>query len=340
MSNTVTLSDVASLVKAGRIADAKRQTARLLTSADPQDLGVITHCAYILETWPKIGVLKLRAYWHSANEHDRAIIAACAPERGEQRHRPEHATARQPRWTRRNQYQAPRDICHEVRPELRRATRRPAPEEPAVVADYQRDRAGIDDVPGQVEQPAGYAIDYDRAAVPALRGTPCVRCWLERSARDHAGRHDDGLCTDCRDSGRPGIPSLPDGHTRDDVIEARCAFIARNFPKAAVKLLRRYWQQSTNDHDRGVVATWVQHHDLNELARTTSPSTGRIVASEPAACTTCGEPRRACDVRCLAADDGLCSDCRALDCRSVERSEPTARESDETDEAERATAAA
>jgi hypothetical protein len=340
MSNSVTLSDVATLVKTGNIADAKRHTAALLASAEPQDLEIIAQCAYILETWPKIGVLKLRDYWNRANAHDRAIIAACAPERGEQRHRPEQATTREPRWTRRNQYQAPRDVCHEVRPELRRAAHRPTPEEPAVVADYQRERAGIDDLPGRAEQPVGYAIDYDRAAVPDLRGTPCVRCWLERSTGEQTGRQDDGLCTDCRTSGRPGIPSLPDGHTRDDAIEARCAFIAHTFPKAAVKLLRRYWQQCTGDHDRKVIAAWVQRHDLTELTRTASPAVVETITAEPAACATCGESRRVCDVRHLATDDGLCTDCRALDCCSVQQSEPAADESGESDNAEQVTAPA
>ena len=77
MSNSVTITDVAKLVKDGRVADAKSQARKLLDSANSQDLGVIANCAYILETWPKIGVVKLRAYWSSANEHDRAIIAAC-----------------------------------------------------------------------------------------------------------------------------------------------------------------------------------------------------------------------------------------------------------------------
>jgi hypothetical protein len=340
MSNPVTISDVAKMIKDGRIADAKSQARELLDRAAPQDLAVIANCAYILETWPKIGVVKLRAYWATANQHERVIIAACAPEPGEQRQHPASTTTREPRWTRRNLYQAPRDLRQEVRPELRRAPRRNTAEEPAIVSTYQRERAGADDAPTQEARPDGYAIDYDRAALPALRGTPCVRCWVERSTRDYTHHHDDGLCVDCRASGRPGIPSLPDGHTRTDLIEARCAFIARTFPRAAIKLLRRYWQQSTHDHDRMVVATWVQRHDLSELAETTVPQRPRAMVSEPAKCSTCGESRHSPDFRHLAQDDGLCAGCRALDRDSTPLPESGSVESDETNDTDRLTAAA
>lgn len=288
------------LIKGGKLADAKRAARSLLDSADPHDLQVIATCAHILETWPKIGVQKLRYYWRTADEHDREIIAACAPEPGEQRRHQPQTAARQPRWTRKNRYQAPRDI------------QPAAVSDDAVVVAYQRDRAGMDDVPERAERPAGYALDYDRAAVPDLRATPCVRCWLERSTTDYSGEQDDGLCADCRDKGRPGIPVLPPDYTRADAVEARCAFIAEHFPAAARKLLRRYWHQCTDPDDRATVATCVQRHDPHgpEPADTATPPAEE---SAPPACSTCGEARTVRDLRNLPADDGLCTSCRVLD---------------------------
>lgn len=261
MTTKATIPDLAHLIKTGDLAEAKRQASTVLANADPHDLQVVGRCAYILETWPKIGVLKLRAYWRNADAHDRAIIATCAPDEDEPpRTRP--TDDHPPRWTPQNTYQAPRDLRHEVMPER---VRPPRPrEESALVATYERDRAGIDDLPQHPDRPDGYAIDYDRAAVPPLWGTPCVRCWLERSATDQARHPDDGLCGDCRDRGRPGIPSLPEGHTRADVIQARCAFITATYPHLAVRLLRRYWQQAASDQDRSVIAAWVRRHDIEE----------------------------------------------------------------------------
>lgn len=264
MTTTVTIPDLAQLIKAGDLAEAKRQASTVLADADPHDLQVVAHCAHILETWPKIGVLKLRSYWQKSDEHDRVIIATCAPEQG-QTPRTQSNDDPTPRWTARNKHEAPRDVRREIRPELCRPPR-PTGNDSAEVTAYERERAGIDDAPPDVDQPDGYALDYDQAAVPPLRGIPCVRCWLERSAADQTRRHDDGLCTECRERGRPGIPSLPDNHTRTDRIEARCAFIADTYPHLAVSLLRRFWQQVTADDDRCTIALWVGAHQLTEPA--------------------------------------------------------------------------
>jgi hypothetical protein len=290
------------MIRNGDLTGAKRQAKAVLADAEPHDLAVIAHCAHILETWPRIGVLKLRAYWQSADERDRSIIAACAPEQDDRRFQRPSANERTPRWNSRNKYQAPRDVRHEVRPELRRPPKR----DERVVSDaYQRERAGVDDAPSRQDRPDGYAIDYDRAALPPLHGTPCVRCWLERSSADQHRRPDDGLCQACRDTGRPGIPALPEGHTRADAIEARCRFIATTYPQTAVRLLRRYWQQSTAD-TRTVITEWVKR---NTIAATAAP-TPQTDTTQPATCSTCGQPRRAHDLR---ANDGLCADCRALE---------------------------
>jgi hypothetical protein len=296
------IADLAAMIRNRDLAAAKRQAKAVLADAEPHDLAVVAQCAHILETWPKIGVVKLRAYWRSADERDRSIIAACAPEQDDQRcHRPS-ANEPTPHWNSQNKYQAPRDIRHEVRPELRRPPKR---DDRAVPDAYQHERAGVDDTPPQQDRPDGYTIDYDRAALPPLHGTPCVRCWLERSSANQHRKHDDGLCEACRDTGRPGIPALPQEHSRADAIEARCTFIAATYPQTAVRLLRRYWQQSTAD-TRTVITEWVNR---NTITDSTAP-TPQTDADEPATCSTCGQPRRARD---LNAVDGLCADCRALE---------------------------
>lgn len=278
---SITVSDIAELIKTGALTDAKRQAKSLLTQADPHDLEVVSQCAYILETWPKVGILKLQQYWRTSDTHDRAIIAACAPDRDEARHNPTPPLDRQPRWTPQNKYQAPRDIRHEVHPELRRPPRHhTASSEPAVVETYLRERGGVDDSPTQDEPPTAYVLDYDRAALPPLRGTPCVCCWLERATRDQTRTHDDGLCTECRDRGRPGIPCLPHGHTSADVVQARCAFITAKYPQVAYRLLRRYWQQCPSPLDRDVIATWAQEHDIT--ATNTPPNTNQTVTTADA----------------------------------------------------------
>jgi hypothetical protein len=306
MSQSTTVADsileLAGLVRAGDRAEAKRQARTLLDTADPRHLTIVAQCATILDYWPRIGVAKLRAYWQSCTDpQDRAIIAACAPEPGEHPQRTQPNSAPRGNTSR---HQARRTVRRQMRPELRRRRdQRQQREEPAVVTAYHQDRAGVDDAPEYGERPDGYAVDYDRAAVPALRGTPCVYCWVERSSADQApSRADDGLCEQCRDKGRPGIPALPAGHTRADAIAARCALIAaKHHRTAAVSILRNEWDRAQG-RDRAVIAEWVAAH----RAEIDGPaaSTLALVGKANATCGTCGSVRQ---VRA-----GQCADCRAL----------------------------
>jgi hypothetical protein len=311
MSNSVAIADLADLVKDGQLGEAKRQARTLLSEADPHDLQVVARCAYVLESWPKIGVVKLRAYWQNSNEHDRAIIAACAPGNGAQRRHSE-PEGKPPRWTRKTTYQAPRDERHEVRADRRRvASRRTRDDGAAIMDAYQRERAGVDDEPLPADPAAGYELDYDRAAMSPFRGTPCVCCWLERATRDRTTGHDDGLCGECRDRGRPGIPRLPEGHTGADLIASRCAYLASRYPTVALLLLRRYWQQSTSPHDRDVIAAWVGSHDLTAIQNGITTTGQEPASDELTVCASCGDPRTSRDLRHVRDDDGLCLQCRA-----------------------------
>lgn len=306
MSQTVTISDVAALVAAGELKKAKRQVGALLDTAEPGQLELIAQCADIVQNYPRTAITRLRWMWHRADTGGRAIIEACAPAPGEDRSRPQADEQRAPRWNRRNLYQAPSTVTTLRRPPRRAARRRDT--EPAVVTRYHEARAGVDDTPERRERPAGYANDYDKAAVPAQRGTACLSCWVERAATDMR-RPDDGLCAECRDAGRRGIAPLPDGHSRADAIAARCAHIAANHrPATARHLLRSDWQHS-QPRDRAIIAAWFEAHPIPDTAATranaATDTPGLLVP-----CQTCAEQRTPRDLRHQHADDGQCTACR------------------------------
>jgi hypothetical protein len=243
------LAALRDLTAAGDLAAARRETRRLLADADPHALTVLAHCADALLRAPDAAVIELRKLWWATDPDHRAIIEACVPAEGQRPALPgpviDHFARNRPR------YVAPRD--------LRITRRRPSPPRPrggdsAVTAAYLRERGGVDDQPEPQQRPAGYQLDYDLAAVPALRGLPCVYCWIERSRADHVG-DDDGLCGDCRDSGRPGIPALPAGHTRAQARVARCQHIAQTTGAGARAMLTREWKRADRA-DRAAMKAW------------------------------------------------------------------------------------
>ncbi|MFC4859249.1 hypothetical protein [Actinophytocola glycyrrhizae] len=168
--------------------------------------------------------------------------------------------------------------------------------------DYMRTRLGIEDhsappnarrtvfdidddqptTPAS-DQPDAYALDYDRAARPQLWATPCVWCFVERRPQDDratrsATRHDDGLCVECRDANRPGLP-LRTQPTRRPVRAARtvayinpqaraiaarsaeitapCAAVAEHLPPAAALVwMRAYYRMSPEAH-HPIIEQWV-----------------------------------------------------------------------------------
>lgn len=302
MSQKVTISDLAALVGAGELKEAKKQASELIDTADPRHLELIARCAEIAETHPRTAITRLRWMWHQADADGRAIIAACVPAPGEDRSRPQSDEQRGPRWDARNRYQAPSTVT--VRQGRQRRPQR-RDDEPAVSVRYHESRAGMDDQPQRAERPAGYSNDYDKAAVPAQRGTACLSCWIERAAAD-IGRHDDGLCAECRDAGRRGVVPLPDGSNRPEAIAARCAHIAANhLPATARVLLRADWHGSPK-REQAVIAAWVAAHPIPDTAKPAD-----VVAELSGPCATCAEPRRPRDLRHQDSDDGQCAQCRA-----------------------------
>ncbi|MGW5049719.1 hypothetical protein [Actinokineospora sp. NPDC004072] len=284
---------LADLVHAGRLDLAKAQTRELLDTTDPEALEVVAHCITILEASPRIALPKLRHYWKTCrNETARAIIAACAPT--ETPSIPQQRTA--PSHTRQH---AAHDLRTETRPDLRRGPSRTPAQAAALrraereTTAYQDTRAGVEEGAEPQDRPAGYALDYDRAALTALRGAPCVRCWTERPTADHDRRHDDGLCGECRDRGRAGIPALPEGHTLADAVAARCAFITAHAPAAAHGILRREWARARTPEHRDHIAAWVAAH-RDQI----TPAPAATVATAAGHCRACGSYRALRRKRC------------------------------------------
>ncbi|MFI6029452.1 hypothetical protein [Amycolatopsis magusensis] len=284
---------------------------------------MIARVADVLENRPRTAVDILRHWWASApSDADRAIIAACAPKNGEQRRRPQSDTGRAPRWNGRNNYQAPSTVRTEQRAELRRRRKsRQEQNDAAAFRRYQAERAGVaegEQIPDRddatrAEQVYASGFDYDRAALYSTDvAFRCLSCSINRGrydldrARMSAGHGDDGLCAECRESGRPGIPELPAGHTLADAVTARCSFIwAERGTVAARVALRAEWRQAPAPAVRAAIADYVSAH--------LSAEQPAEVPAELSPCTGCPDPRTARDLRGVAEDDGLCAECRAAD---------------------------
>ncbi|WP_157368081.1 hypothetical protein [Alloactinosynnema sp. L-07] len=285
---------------------AKRHASAIMHDSGPHHWATVLTCANILETRGPRAVFTLRRFWQASDPAARAIIAACAPQQGDPERRSPAPAIPEPRWTARTRYQAPRDIRTEIRPDARRrrdpdAARRQGRAH-AVTDTYIRERGGVDDQPDPTERPIAYALDYDRAALPALRGLPCLHCFVELSEiADHERR--DGLCFECHDRGRPGI-TTPTTNAAELLI-ARCAYIAEHYHRtAALTLLRREWNQVRDRHARTTITEWVTAN----AAAIAAPA--RSAQHELPPPCDCGSIRQ---VR-----DGLCVDCRQLDSSPVQ----------------------
>jgi hypothetical protein len=106
-------------------------------------------------------------------------------------------------------------------------------------------------------------FDYEEFAVARLRGEPCVDCGCElRRSEVVRGRWHDGLCSQCREDGRAGIPAPPAGHTRDQAIAAWCEWFAQSdrSGRGGLPRVRGLYRRITNRDDRRVIAAWVKAH--------------------------------------------------------------------------------
>ncbi|WP_133906918.1 hypothetical protein [Actinophytocola oryzae] len=294
------------MIRNGKLRDAKRLMARLLDNVEPHVLALLTECADILSHPNAVARPKLLALWgeHQAHPVALKIIAACAPARDEWESRvvdlPEAAPVR-PDSTRPSSPVRTRRSAPASRSDLRaRRIRGRAAQNADAYAEH---RAGVDDQPAYGPRPDAYAIDYDNAALYALRGLDCVTCWTERTRADHAPRvregdlSDDGLCSECRDKGREGIPSLPANFTVADAVAARCTYIAtRHRPATARTLLNSEWH-AVGPEAKALIKAWCAANA--DLVNAEPPKDD--TATAVCACTSTTRVR-----------DGLCADCREL----------------------------
>jgi hypothetical protein len=264
------MARAAELIEAGKVRAARRAVADVLAAADPATAALLGHCLAALESAEPTRTERLRWLWRNCDDDGRALVEACAPRRDTHPLPPLPAIdaepARAPRWSADTLHQAPRDLATRRLP----TGQRPQPRTPAQARAgdlretdaYLAERAPLGEQDARSPEQDDYEqLDYDRAAVPALRGTACVVCFVERATRDQHRRPDDGLCEDCRDAARPGIAPLPAGHTRAEAIAARCAHLARlaTTPEQAAALLRAEWRRA-DPAARGVIAGWVTTH--------------------------------------------------------------------------------
>jgi hypothetical protein len=252
------LAEIADLVERGALREARRRTERILADADDATQQLLAQCLQTLERHPSVRLAQLRHLWKISDDEGRALVEACAP-RGDQLAptlpRP-RVDASRPDRTR----QAPRDLP------TRWTTPKARPSQRSVDAGTAAGRYFADRVePDQDRDDRDEAmpLDYDLAAVPPLRGLPCVVCRTERSSRDQLRRNDDGLCEDCRDSGRPGIASPAAEAPREAWVIARCTYIndTSATPAESRARLRADWRQLSRA-DRATMAHWVANQTI------------------------------------------------------------------------------
>jgi PAS domain-containing protein len=320
VSVSETISELTTLVQAGNIREARKLGKTLINKAEARDLWLIAQIAHVLESRPRTAVDILRQWWCSApSEADKAIIFACAPKDGEQRHRPKPANGRVLPRTR---HHRPSAVTTTVDVMAKRARSRQEQADAADFARYRAESAGVADGDQvqdrddrrQAEQVYASGIDYDRAALYRTGlEFRCLFCNVEREKYDlhaermQAGHGDDGLCQECRETRKDGIPELPAGHSAADAIDARCSFIWERAvtASAARVFLQGEWKRAVTPAVREAIADYAR-------ANLPQEQPAEAPAANLGTCELCPERRTAKDVRGVADDDGLCAECRAL----------------------------
>lgn len=276
------LEAIETFLDMGAVSAAYDAAKNWFTTANPDEIQALLTCAGILHERPRTGVKRLREVWKRHDRDDiRDVIAAVAPKNSPRRRA-------EPTPERRDDKSAEELVDYPVKRTCRAEERR-APHhraEPKHVLDYVLERADVEEGnPSEPqEQPAGYALDYDHASIPALRGTQCRACYIERASREFRARHDDGFCEECRERGMSALPTpqrrprpvatqeiihtpkpepqrtrplaAADHNERHDprAIRARCARLISEYPtETARRILRGYWRTVEPRH-RHIIA--------------------------------------------------------------------------------------
>ncbi|MFD4432382.1 hypothetical protein [Nocardia sp. NPDC058497] len=257
------VEDIARLFAAGRVADAISAFQTFASELTDDERTALTAVSETLYRY-SFPIARARLRWAAEQfPHHRELINACTPATDPHTYRPE------PEHNRGHSHPV-YDHAEHVDPTIT-----PAVFDPIRAAGEDAFESYVDAVEASddldPEHPgrsgpaaAGFAIDYDLAAMPAVVGLPCVDCGLERPRNATVPvppRHsDDGLCHSCRDDDRPAIPA----HDPADHLTARCAHIADTHPApAALAMLRRDWR-TLDPAGRAVIEQWLTEHPLIE----------------------------------------------------------------------------
>lgn len=285
MTNNASISEMLEeidlLLDLGGLDEARELAAQILDTADPDTLEVFARIEWDRENHPKTVDARLRDAWKRSTPEQRELIETCvvlyveptAPPADMQPpaereilradvHIPTRAEAADLRTGRSDVIEFD-DVRRKIKPEVRRKRRAPrTPEQKRIdreIAHYFRHRAGVDDAT-PFETLPGYENDEDETFIAPLRGLACVSCWTERAAFDNH-RHNDGLCNECRQDNRAGLPPVSADPYRDEVIAIRCAHIVKTFPQrpTALAILRRDYRGYAPG-DRIEMNTWMKRN--------------------------------------------------------------------------------
>ncbi|PXX53441.1 hypothetical protein DFR70_12752 [Nocardia tenerifensis] len=234
---------VRALVEAGNLRAAKRQMRQAATQIDDQTWEMIEQIANTLRFKTHEDALaKLRKLWLS-NEQHRPLIEACVPKTDDHQHIPDIHPASQTQPGTAYKLPKPVNSTEAYEDALGKDERSdPGKERDEVVVDRR---------------------DYDRDAAADIRFGLCVSCRLERAGIDHLtdrfreGRGDDGLCHDCRDENRPGVPELPTGHSIADAVDARLTYLSEHHASPGLGVYRQEWR-TAQPRERQAITEWVK----------------------------------------------------------------------------------
>ena len=249
---------VTAMIAAGNPRAARRATETLLAAADDPTAELLRTCLQALELARPVSMARLRWLWQHADDDQRVLVEAVVPREAAPASRPATgpvagAAARAPRE-------------HATRQGAARGIRGAAETNAARSATrYFAEGAapgGIDALtdaePDARTSPEW--VDDDLAAMAPVSGTLCVSCWIERPTAEQRRLDDDGLCADCRDAGRPGVPA-PVEATRAGRLRARIAHIAEGAAtrEQALSLLRGEYHRA-HGAAKGLIVAWVTEH--------------------------------------------------------------------------------
>lgn len=254
---------VADMIAAGNPRAARRATETLVAAADDPTAEMLRTCLQALELSRPVAMARLRRLWQNATGDERALVEAVVPREPAPAARPaaRPATAAA---------HAPRE--HSARHGAPRGSRsaRETGAARSATRYFAEDAApgGIDALTDAEPDHRGEVtewVDEDLAAMLPLSGTPCVACWIERPTAEWRRRDDDGLCSDCRDRGLPGVPAAAEA-TRAGRLRARIAHIAgRAATDDQARSLLRGEYHRARGADKAVIVAWV--HDYLPVAQ-------------------------------------------------------------------------